>query len=67
MTKKKDAIWDLDVKDFCKITGEKIEVKNKAAEDQVQSLTINPNTFMKTTRHEFYQALIIKKNHSLQF
>ena len=49
------------MKDFCKITGEKIEVKNEAAEDQVQSLAINPNTFMITTRHVFYQALIIKK------
>ena len=60
------------VKDFCKITAEKIEVKIKlqaAAEEQVQSLAINPNTFMMTTRHVFYQALIIKRKkiHSLQF
>ena len=40
---------------------EKIEVKitlQAAAEEQVQSLVINPYTFMMTIRHVFYQVTV---------
>ena len=62
------------LKDFCKIIVEKIEGKFKTTGDcrttgteslEIDANTIQFNCFMTSTRHEFYEALIIKKIHSL--